>query len=64
MMNKDNLWLQRDGSSAIKVAECFIRMGCGISLRFGACSEHPPKKTKASAHGSVDGGKDYSSIIC
>ena len=22
------------------------------------------KKTKASAHGSVDGGKDYSSIIC
>ena len=56
-------WLQRDGSSAIKAAECFIRMGCDVSLQFGACSERN-KKTKASAHGSVDGGKDYSSIIC
>ena len=36
-------WLQRDGSSAIKAAECIIRMGCGVSLRFGACSERNKK---------------------
>ena len=39
-------WLQTDGSSAIKAAECIIRMGCDVSLRFGAWSERNKKKRK------------------